>query len=178
VGAQYCPYCAAERWPIVKALARFGRWSNLKVGHSSGNDQMLNGGFSDVPTFVLAGATYNSPYVVFQSKDIEDNAGHSLQQLSPQQKTLFNRYDGGGSIPFIYVDGYAMTGSDYSPAELQGRSYNSVARQLQASGTTGYSKDINGEANLLTSFVCKADGNRPGPVCGARVIRSIERGIS
>src|SRR5438270_1263439 len=24
VGAQYCPFCAAERWAVVKALSRFG----------------------------------------------------------------------------------------------------------------------------------------------------------
>ena len=26
-GAEYCPYCAAERWGIVAALSRFGTWS-------------------------------------------------------------------------------------------------------------------------------------------------------
>ena len=29
-GAEYCPYCAAERWPVVVALSRFGTWSNLQ----------------------------------------------------------------------------------------------------------------------------------------------------
>jgi thiol-disulfide isomerase/thioredoxin len=28
MGAEYCPYCAAERWAIVRALQRFGRWMN------------------------------------------------------------------------------------------------------------------------------------------------------
>ena len=34
-GAEYCPYCAAERWAIATALARFGTWSNLQTTASS-----------------------------------------------------------------------------------------------------------------------------------------------
>ena len=37
-GAEYCPYCAAERWGIVAALARFGTWSGLKITASSHTD--------------------------------------------------------------------------------------------------------------------------------------------
>jgi hypothetical protein len=33
VGAEFCPFCAAERWPMVVALARFGRFTEL---HDSG----------------------------------------------------------------------------------------------------------------------------------------------
>jgi hypothetical protein len=29
IGAEYCPYCAAERWPLVMALSKFGTFSNL-----------------------------------------------------------------------------------------------------------------------------------------------------
>ena len=35
VGAEYCPYCAAERWAIAVALSRFGTFSNLSGTHSS-----------------------------------------------------------------------------------------------------------------------------------------------
>ena len=31
VGAEYCPFCAAERWPVVVALSRFGTWSGLSA---------------------------------------------------------------------------------------------------------------------------------------------------
>src|SRR5260370_2112678 len=46
IGAQYCPFCAAERWSIVQALARFGAWSTLAIGHSTSGQS----GFGDVPT--------------------------------------------------------------------------------------------------------------------------------
>ena len=28
-GAEYCPFCAAERWPLVVALSRFGTFTGL-----------------------------------------------------------------------------------------------------------------------------------------------------
>ena len=29
LGAEYCPYCAAQRWTTIIALSRFGTWSGL-----------------------------------------------------------------------------------------------------------------------------------------------------
>ena len=37
-GAEYCPYCAAERWAMTAALSRFGTWSELKITASSHTD--------------------------------------------------------------------------------------------------------------------------------------------
>src|ERR1039458_3037960 len=31
LGAEFCPYCAAERWSVVIALSRFGKFSNLHI---------------------------------------------------------------------------------------------------------------------------------------------------
>src|SRR3954471_1406813 len=38
IGAEYCPYCAAERWPMTVALSRFGTWSGLGAAESSAKD--------------------------------------------------------------------------------------------------------------------------------------------
>ena len=38
LGAEYCPYCAAERWPMIIALSRFGTFSGLKTTTSSSSD--------------------------------------------------------------------------------------------------------------------------------------------
>ena len=35
VGAEYCPYCAAERWAMIVALSRFGTFSGLATIHSA-----------------------------------------------------------------------------------------------------------------------------------------------
>jgi hypothetical protein len=173
IGAQYCPFCGAERWAIVKALGRFGTWSNLAQSNSSSGQS----GFDSIPTFDLLSARYRSAYVAFDHKDVADNAGTNLQSLSSQEQTLFSKYDPSGSIPLVYVDGYAMTGSGFSPAELQGKSFSDVQHRLEQSGSVTYVNDINAEANLLTGFLCKAGGNRPASVCGTAIMQGIERGI-
>jgi hypothetical protein len=38
VGAEYCPFCGAERWALAVALSRFGTFSGLRLIHSSSTD--------------------------------------------------------------------------------------------------------------------------------------------
>src|SRR5262245_25312691 len=38
MGAEYCPFCAAQRWPTIIALSRFGTFSNLRTTTSSATD--------------------------------------------------------------------------------------------------------------------------------------------
>src|SRR5262249_28761649 len=42
IGAEWCPYCAAERWAMAVALNRFGTFSPLKGIHSSATDVFPN----------------------------------------------------------------------------------------------------------------------------------------
>ena len=39
IGAEFCPFCATERWAMVNALGRFGTFSGLKITNSSTTDQ-------------------------------------------------------------------------------------------------------------------------------------------
>ena len=47
-GAEFAPYAAAERWPVVVALSRFGTFSALGLMQSSSSVA-----FSDTPTFTF-----------------------------------------------------------------------------------------------------------------------------
>jgi hypothetical protein len=38
VGAGFCPYCAAVRWPLIVALSRFGTFSGLSTTRSAVTD--------------------------------------------------------------------------------------------------------------------------------------------
>src|SRR5262249_51899067 len=38
VGAEYCPFCAAQRWAVVVALSRFGTFDGLKLTTSAADD--------------------------------------------------------------------------------------------------------------------------------------------
>jgi hypothetical protein len=39
VGANFCPFCAAERWPMIIVLSRFGTFSGLSTTRSSTTDE-------------------------------------------------------------------------------------------------------------------------------------------
>src|SRR5262250_635737 len=52
MGAEYCPYCAAERWAMIQALSRFGTFSGLSTVHSSTTDTPTN-----ISTFTFHGSS-------------------------------------------------------------------------------------------------------------------------
>jgi thiol-disulfide isomerase/thioredoxin len=60
LGAEYCPYCAAQRWAMINALSRFGTFTGLTTTHSSSTDSDPN-----TPTFTFYGSKYISKYVTF-----------------------------------------------------------------------------------------------------------------
>src|SRR4029079_19324163 len=60
VGAEYCPFCAAQRWPVVVALSRFGTWSGLRQTTSASGDV-----YPDPSTLSFHRAAYASDYLSF-----------------------------------------------------------------------------------------------------------------
>jgi thiol-disulfide isomerase/thioredoxin len=66
VGAEYCPFCAAERWALSVALSRFGTLSGLRLIHSSRVDVYPN-----TPTLSFYKASYTSKYVTFVTTEAQ-----------------------------------------------------------------------------------------------------------
>jgi choline dehydrogenase-like flavoprotein len=166
IGAQYCPHCAGQRWPVVKALSQFGTFSHLRsTASSEGN----------IPTFDLTHATYTSRFIAFDHKDVEDSNHNPLQTLTSAEQTLFSRYDPTGSIPLVLAGGYAVSGDAYNLADIQGLSFAQVQRALHQGNSTQIVADINAEVNALTTFLCRTDGMKPASVCDRRTIRTIVR---
>src|SRR5207302_7512423 len=62
IGAEYCPFCAAERWSLIVALSRFGTFQHLQLTTSSASDLYPN-----TSTFTFYRSAYTSPYLDFQS---------------------------------------------------------------------------------------------------------------
>jgi hypothetical protein len=160
VGAEYCPYCAAERWSIVAALSRFGTFSNLSLTTSSGIDQ-----YPDTPTFSFRGSSFKSDAITFTPVEIQDRNGKQLEQPTADQQKLMQTYDSGGSIPFVLVAGrYAGTGSGYQPDSLQGKTWSQVASDLD-NPSAGSTRGIIGEANMLSAAICRVTDGQPAAVC-------------
>ncbi len=175
VGAEYCPYCAYERWGMVVALSRFGTFKNLSTTHSSSSDQYPN-----TPTWTFYKSSYTSKYLVFSSVEETTNQlasngqGYTpLQNPTAAQQALLAKYDAPpyvpaaskGAIPFVYIGGkYLISGASASPSVLQGKTWASIASSLKDPGND-VAKAVNGTANFITAAICKTTSNQPSNVC-------------
>lgn len=169
MGAEYCPFCAAERWSMIIALSRFGTFTGLQTTTSSSTDIYPN-----TPTFTFRSATFTSQYLDFQSVETTDRDQNPLQSPSSAQAGLVTRYDTSGSIPFVDLGNrYAFSGATYSPAVLAGLTWQEVADALQQPDSA-QSKAILGSANLITAAICQVTGQQPGSVCSGSSIKTIE----
>lgn len=167
VGAEYCPYCAAQRWALAVALARFGTWSGLGATHSASADI-----FPNTPTLSFHGASYAGDFLSFAGYEITSNvrSGNGYAPLDPlpaAASSLVDTYDPQGSIPFIDIGGrYAMTGASFSPDVLAGLTQEQVAAAL-SDPSSAVAKAIDGTANVLTASICGVTNGKPGSVCSA-----------
>jgi hypothetical protein len=169
LGAEFCPYCAAERWPMIIALSRFGMFSGLQTTTSSSTDIYPN-----TPTFTFRSATFTSQYIDFESVETTDRNQSTLQTPTSAQQALVSKYDTSNSIPFVdFGNRYAFAGAMYVPDVLAGMTWQEVADALQQTGSA-QAKAVLGSANLITAAVCQLSGQLPAAVCSGSSIQAIE----
>ncbi|MHB8620267.1 MAG: DUF929 family protein, partial [Chloroflexota bacterium] len=169
VGAEYCPYCAGERWSIVQALSRFGTFANLSLTTSSSTD--IN---PDTPTFTFVGSRYSSPYIDFASVETQNRHQAPLQTPSAAQQGLLAKYDQAGSIPFVDLGNrYVTVGSGFNIGVLSGQSWQRIAGRLNDASAPS-TRGIIGNANYLTAAICRLSKGQPGAVCSSPAIRKLD----
>jgi hypothetical protein len=178
LGAEYCPFCAAERWSTIVALSRFGTWSNLGNTTSSSIDV-----YPSTPTFTFYKATYSSPYLAFRSIEETTNQYNSatqsygkLQTPTKQEQAIFTKYDtskyipglsasSDGSIPFITMGNkFLVSGASYTPATLGGLTRSQIAAALSTT-TSPVTEAIIASANYQSAALCTLTNNLPANVC-------------
>ena len=185
MGAEYCPYCAAQRWAMIVALSRFGTFSGLSTVHSGNNAGEV---FPNTPTWTFANASYTSKYLAFASVETQTNIPASngqsyttLQTPTSAQQALLNKYDAppyvsssnAGAIPFIdFGNKYMLSGASFSPSVLQGKSWSEIASALHDPNSP-VAKAVVGSANYLTATICKLTGNQPASAC-TPVVKQLE----
>jgi len=176
VGAEYCPFCGAERWAMIVALDKFGTFTGLEYSASTPTDV-----FPNTPTFTFRNATYASNYISFVSVEQTDRNHARLQNLTADQTALVNAYDAPGSIPFIdLANKYVQVGTQFSPAVLRAGGsataapYDSaqIASKLNNASST-FAQSIDAAANRLISAICKIDGGSPTSVCSQPFAHSL-----
>ncbi len=186
MGAEYCPYCAATRWPLVVALSRFGTFSGLKATHSSSTDVYPN-----TATFSFYGSSYRSKYLSFVPVEMNKNKAvngnyPTLQVPTKQQSALLAKYDSPpyvpqadqDGIPFIdFANRYLLSGTLYDPQVLQGLSMGTIAGSLSLP-TSPQGRAIDASANYLTATICEVTHNRPASVCSSSVVAKAEAALN
>lgn len=179
MGAEYCPYCAGERWAMVLALSRFGTFDKLGATHSASGDVHPN-----TPTFTFHGSTFSSPYVDFQPVEMQTNqlSGSTYSTLdtpTAAQKKLLATYDappyfqGSGAIPFIDFAGkYGLSGASYDVSVLDGQSADDIAKALHDPNSP-IAKSIVGTANAMTAAICAATNDQPASACSIPAVKAL-----
>lgn len=169
VGAEYCPFCASDRWSIVNALSRFGTFSNLGTTFSSPTDTAPN-----TATYTFHGSTYTSDYLTFDAPELQTNTGAPLDKLTADQEALFSKYDPNGSFPFLLIGNkYVSIGALYSPTLLAGKTQEQIGATL-SDPKSPIAQNIVGGGNVLTAAICQITDNKPEAVCSSPMIKSIQ----
>jgi hypothetical protein len=167
IGAEFCPFCGAERWAMAVALSRFGTFTTQLRGiHSSSTDTDPN-----TPTITYYKSSYSSKYLVFTPVENETVNKTPLQNTTAAQQALWSKYDTGSDgytgYPFIdFGNKYILKTPTYDPGVLAGMSWAQVAAALH-NPSSQVAQGALGSANIITAAICKMTGGKPGNVCSA-----------
>jgi hypothetical protein len=177
MGAEYCPYCAAERWPLIVALSRFGTFNGLALTASSSTDV-----YPSTNTFTFLKSTYTSQYITFTPVELQDVNHNNLQTPTAAEQQLLNTYDAApyvssedaGAIPFVdFGNQFMLSGASYSPQTLAGMTWSSIASTL-TNASSPVAQSIDGTANQLTAAICKMTNDQPASVCSTSTITGLQ----
>lgn len=179
VGAEYCPFCAVERWPVIVALSRFGEWQGLRYAFSAAAPEV----YPNTATFTFHGASYTSDYLSFtgietHTNKAQGNGWEPLDTLAGADLEVFKAQDSAGSTPFVDLGGkFVIIGATYEPKYVTGRTQAQIAATL-ADPTEKTGAAIVAAANVITAGLCELTDNQPANVCtssgvtaGAQVLR-------
>jgi thiol-disulfide isomerase/thioredoxin len=183
IGAEYCPYCAAERWAMAVALSRFGTLHGVGEISSSPTDV-----YPSTPTLTFHGATYTSSYLAFTPREVQSNQVKNgnytaLDRLTAAQEQLYQKYDAAPyvsspGIPFIYIAGkYIVSSASYDPQVLHGKSHDQVAAAL-SDPSSSIARGVLGTANLITAAICSSTNQKPAAVCTSAGVRTAATAVA
>jgi len=168
-GAEFCPFCAAERWPMIVALNRFGSFTGLYTMLSSSTDVYPN-----TPTFTFLHATYKSNYLTFSPVETEDRNHNQLQTMNAQQSAVYVQYNQSKNIPFASINNQAfILYAQPSPSAFDSTTREQIASVLN-DPTNPLTQGIIAEANYISSAICHMDGQAPTNVCTSSGVKAAD----
>jgi hypothetical protein len=167
VGAEYCPFCAMERWPLIGALSKFGTFSGLKPTTSSSDDV-----HPDTPTWTFAGSTYTSDVLTFEAVETADREQKPLEPLEGENAAIFQKFNPSGGIPWITYGGtHATNGATVDANVLDGKTYDEIIAGIE-DPSSDIGKSVNPAMTMITAQLCELTGGKPTNVCTSQAVRS------
>jgi hypothetical protein len=169
-GAEFAPYAAAQRWPLILALLRFGTFSQVGLMQSSATTA-----FPDLSTFTFWDVGYSSKWLMLQTVERYSSLNPTganyltLQAPDARQSAAVSEYSA-NSDTFALTDvanKFVLSGSAYSPAVLDGLTQDQIAGDL-ANPAAPLTQAVVTAANEITATICAVDGQKPGAVCQSR----------
>jgi len=169
VGAEFCPYCAVERWALIMALERFGNFTNLHYT-TSANDE------GDYATFTFVGSSYTSNYIAFRPYEDEDRSENALQAVPANYSAVWSSF--GSGFPFLdFENTYVIKASVLPfPDIIGGKNWTAILSDISTSDSVGL--QIREAANLITGVICQITQGSPAAVCSASPITTSTSSIS
>jgi uncharacterized protein DUF929 len=181
-GAEFAPYAAAERWPMVVALSRFGSFGQVGLMQSSPTTV-----FPDLSTFTFWRSTYSSKWISLQtverySAQNPTGGGYQpLQRPTPRQAASVSVDDtNADTFPLLDIaNHYTLVGSSFAPSVLAGQSQSQIAADL-AYVNSPVTQAVIAAANEITAAICTVTGQQPAIACDARGVTAADNkmGIS
>jgi hypothetical protein len=166
IGAEFCPICATERWPMMVALSHFGTFSNVSQTSSAALD-------GNIPTLSFYGSSFDSADMVFTPVETTTNQPQGnyyvpLEKPTADQQALWSKLlNGNLSFPFINMGGkYLLNTSQFSSSVLSGSSFSEILGDVGNNNTT-IGKNIDAAAGALVRYLCNMTGEKPAATCAA-----------
>jgi hypothetical protein len=175
-GAEFAPYAAVQRWPLILALSRFGTFKELGLMQSSASTA-----FADLSTFTFWNASstpsYTSKYLTFESVEryssLNPTGGRylSLQRPDAKQAAAIASY-GQTADTFALTDvanRFVLNGASFAPGVLAGLSQSQIAGDL-GTPASPLAQAVVTAANEITAAICAVDDDKPSTVCDSRAV--------
>jgi hypothetical protein len=182
-GAEFAPYAAVQRWPLILALTRFGTFTQLGLMQSSASTA-----FADLSTFTFWNSSstrsYTSKYVIFESVEryssLNPTGGRylSLQRPDAKQAAAIASY-GQTTDTFALTDvanRYVLNGASFAPGVLAGLSQSQIAGDLSTPASP-LTQAVVTAANEITASICAVDDGKPGAVCDSHAVEVADQAL-
>ena len=167
VGAEYCPYCAIQRWGLLVALSKFGTFTNLDHEiFSSSSDT-----YPHLASWSFVGAKYTSKYFRFEPVELNSekrtpSGGYEpLEKMTEPQRIAYDKFNPQGELPFVdFGNHYVTLGASSSPSVLEGLSLSAIGQQLN-NPKSPVALAVDGSANYFIASLCSMAQTDAPAIC-------------